>query len=66
MLFEKASAYSEPETWGYLPEQLPVRIRDKSMLFRLVNDINQDYLLPPSGEYDRILSSVAEKAAKKK
>ncbi|HEU5161793.1 MAG TPA: GWxTD domain-containing protein [Thermoanaerobaculia bacterium] len=66
MLAEKASAYSEPETWGYLPEQLPVRIRDKSMLFRLVNDINQEYLLPPSGEYDRILSSVAEKAVRKK
>lgn len=66
MLAEKASAYSEPETWGYSPAQLPVRIRDKSMLFRLVNDINQDYLLPPSGEYDRILSSVAEKAVRKK
>ncbi len=65
MLFEKVSAYSEPETWGYDPDQLPVRIRDKSMLFRLVNDINQDYLLPPSGEYDRILSSAAEKAVRK-
>jgi GWxTD domain-containing protein len=66
MLFEKTSAYSEPETWGYAPEQLPVRIRDKSMLFRLVNDMNQDYLLPPSGEYDRVLSSAAEKAVRKK
>jgi GWxTD domain-containing protein len=66
MLWEKVSADSEPETWGYTQEQLPVRVRDKSFLFRLVNDINQDYMLNVSGEYDRILSSAAEKSIRKK
>lgn len=65
MLWEKVSAESEPETWGYSQEQLPVRVRDKSFLFRLVNDINQDYMLNVSGEYDRILTSVAEKSIRK-
>ncbi len=66
MLWEKASAASEPETWGYSQEQLPVRVRDRSFLFRLVNDINQDYMLSVSGEYDRILSTAAEKSIRKK
>ncbi|HEY0789190.1 MAG TPA: GWxTD domain-containing protein [Thermoanaerobaculia bacterium] len=66
MLWEKASAYSEPETWGYAQEQLPVRVRDKSFLFRLVNDINQDYMLNVSPEYDRILATAAERSIRKK
>ena len=66
MLWEKASAYSEPEFWGYEPNQLPVRVRDKIFSFRLVNDINQDYMLGVSGEYDRILSSAAQKSIRKR
>lgn len=65
MLWEKASAYSEPETWGYAKEQLPVRVRDKHFLFRLVNDINQDYMLNVSAEYDRVLVTAAERSIQK-
>ncbi len=65
MLWEKASAYSEPEFWGYEKDQLPVRVRDKIFSFRLVNDINQDYMLAVSGEYDRILTSAAQKSIRK-
>lgn len=60
------SASSEVEIWGYDREQLPVRIRDRSFLFRFIDDVNQDFILRFSSEYERVLTGAAAKARERR
>lgn len=62
VMYERISASSDAEIWGYDREQLPVRIRDRSFLFRFVDDLNQDFVLPFNSEAERVLTAAASKA----
>ena len=66
VMFERVSASSDAEIWGYDREQLPVRIRDRSFLFRFVNDLNQDFILRFNSEAERVLTGAASKAGERR
>lgn len=64
--YGKAKITGEVEIWGYDREQLPVRIRDRSFLFRFVKDVNRDIVLPFNSEAERVLTGAAAKAGERR